>query len=64
MPVEMIEMLSWQKLPKDGTKVWIYVPYAPRVVSKYGVDGQGLPKCSGPDLPDGLEGGGLNFVAT
>ena len=44
-----------------GAKVWVYVPYAPAVVEKYGVDAAtGLPRCSGPDPPPGLtnEGGG------
>ena len=49
VPRDMVEMISWQKLPNDA-KVWVYVPYAPSVVAKYGVDSQGLPLCSGGEL--------------
>ncbi len=54
VPLECVALLSWQALP-SGAKVWVYVPYAPAVVEKYGVDAAtGLPRCSGPDPPPGL----------
>ena len=53
VPQEMVEMLSWQALP-SGATVYVYVPYAPNVVQKFGVDkGTNLPLCSGPHLPAG-----------
>jgi len=65
VPVEMVELLSWQTLPADAN-VYIYVPYAPDVVARYGVDeSTGLPRCSGPTPPDGLdlatEGSGIGL---
>ena len=65
VPVEMVELLSWQTLPADAN-VYIYVPYAPDVVARYGVDeSTGLPRCSGPVPPEGLdlatEGSGIGL---
>ena len=55
MPVEHIELLSWQKLP-ERARVYVYVPYSPAVVDKYGADPEsGLPRCSGPTPPEGLD---------
>ena len=55
VPMEMVELLSWQALPADAM-VYVYVPYAPVVVERYGNDeGTGLPRCSGPTHPDGLD---------
>eukprot|EP00966_Prymnesium_polylepis_P184823 4283484-Prymnesium_polylepis.1 len=50
----MVELLSWQTLPDDA-KVYVYVPYAPAVGEKYGLDASGLPRCSGPMPPEGLD---------
>jgi len=65
VPVEMVETLSWHVLPPDAN-VFAYVPYAPSVVEKYGVDPEtGYPRCSGDKPPDGLdmktEGPGLGL---
>jgi len=54
VPRHMIELLSWQTLPAD-CHVYVYVPYAPSVVQKYGADENGMPLCCGPDPPDGLD---------
>jgi len=53
VPREHVELLSWQTLPQDAD-VYLYVPYAPKVVEKYGKDEAGYPKCSGPSEPEGL----------
>ena len=50
----LVVMLSWHVLPPDAN-VFVYVPYAPAVVSKYGCDPRtGLTKCSGACGPEGL----------
>lgn len=55
VPREMVELLSWQELPNEA-RVFIYVPYAPRVVEKYGTDPTtGLVRCSGATPPEGLD---------
>ena len=55
VPREMVQLLSWQKLPADAA-IYVYVPYAPAVVERYGTDeSTGLPLCSGPDAPPGLD---------
>ena len=55
VPAQMVEVLAWQKLPPDAT-IWLYVPYSPAVVEKYGKDpATGLPRCSGPAPPAGLD---------
>jgi len=54
VPREMVQLLSWQCLPEQA-KIFVYVPYAPSVVAKYGVDPSGYPKCSGPNPPEGLD---------
>lgn len=56
VPLNHVEILtSWNPLPKDAS-VYIYVPYAPKVVAKYGKDPvTGLPRCSGPIPPKNLE---------
>ena len=54
VPRRMVQMLSWQVLPADA-HVYLYVPYAPEVVEKYGKDPfTELPRCSGPESPEGL----------
>ena len=53
VPMDKIEMLSWQQLPLEAT-VFAYVPYAPPVVEKYGKDAYGYPLCSGPTPPEDL----------
>jgi len=56
VPSGMVELLSWQALP-EAALVYVYVPYAPAVCKKYGVNPEtGLPYCSGPDTPPGLDG--------
>ena len=42
-----VQMLSWQRLP-ENSRVYVYVPYAPAVVTKFGKDDAGYPLCSGP----------------
>ena len=37
VPPDQVELLAWQDLPA-GARVFAYVPYAPAVVSKHGVD--------------------------
>lgn len=55
VPSHMVTMLSWQRLPRDAV-IWIYVPYSPAVVTKFGTDSKsGLPLCSGPTTPEGLD---------
>ena len=55
VPRGMIEMLSWHTLPGDAN-VYVYVPYAPRVVQKYGMDpATGYPRCCGAEAPEGLD---------
>lgn len=56
VPLDYVEILTrWNPLPKDAS-VYIYVPYAPKVVAKYGKDpATGLPRCSGPIPPKNLE---------
>ena len=40
----------------DHANVFVYVPYAPAVVEKYGNDdATGYPLCSGPTLPEGMQ---------
>eukprot|EP01051_Picozoa_sp_SAG22_P019494 SAG22_NODE_3619_length_1613_cov_1.747028_1_plen_306_part_00 len=52
---DMVELLSWQRLPPDAV-IWIYVPFGVEVVKKYGKSAAtGLPLCSGPDPPPGLD---------
>ena len=41
-----MQLLSWQRLPEDS-RVFVYVPYAPKVVAKFGKDDDGYPLCSG-----------------
>ena len=54
VPLGMVQMLSWQTLPPHAA-VFVYVPYAPAVVAKYGVDATtGLTLCSGAEPPPGL----------
>jgi hypothetical protein len=54
VPHEHVELLSWQVLPQGAT-IYVYVPYAPAVVAKYGLDDTtGLPLCSGPHPPPQL----------
>ena len=54
VPPDLVELLSWHRLPLNA-KIFVYVPYAPTVVEKYGVDqSTGLTRCSGPTPPDGL----------
>ena len=60
VPIDEIEMLSWQTLPSDAI-VYAYVPYAPSVVEKYGKDDDGYPLCSGPEPPQGHSPGGNPF---
>ena len=51
---EHVELLSFHVLP-EGAQVFVYVPYAPAVVEKYGNDPQtGLTRCSGSTPPPGL----------
>ena len=55
VPREMVELLAWQTLPRDA-RLFVYVPYAPSVVAKYGVDEDtGVVRCAGPDVPPGLD---------
>lgn len=50
----LVELLSWHTLP-SGARIFVYVPYAPSVVAKYGVDPTtGLTRCSGSSPPEGL----------
>ena len=65
VPADLVELLSWQRLPEDA-QIFVYVPYAPQVVQKYGTDAvTGLPRCSGLHVPAGLddelEGAGLGL---
>ncbi|KAK3249716.1 hypothetical protein CYMTET_40866 [Cymbomonas tetramitiformis] len=54
VPRDMIELLSWQELPSRAN-IFVYVPYSPSVVAKYGMDATtGYPKCMGPNPPEGL----------
>ena len=54
VPLGLVEFLTWHRLPPHA-RIYIYVPYAPSVVDKYGADpATGLPCCSGPTSPDGL----------
>ena len=53
IPNDQIEMLSWQTLPASA-RVYIYVPYSPSVVKKYGNNADGTALCMGPDEPAGL----------
>jgi len=59
VPRDMVDLLSWQTLP-HGARIYLYVPYAPAVVAKYGA-----PLCSGAEPPAGLddakEGSGLRL---
>jgi len=63
--LDQVELLSWHTLPSDAN-IFVYVPYAPSVVAKYGVDpSTGLTRCSGAAPPDGLradEAAGLGLV--
>uniref|UniRef100_A0A0G4GNQ5 Uncharacterized protein n=1 Tax=Chromera velia CCMP2878 TaxID=1169474 RepID=A0A0G4GNQ5_9ALVE len=55
VPRHCVEVLSWHVLPNDA-RVFVYVPYAPSVVEKYGTDPTtGLAKCSGATAPEGLD---------
>ena len=54
VPLGLVEFLTWHRLPPHA-RIYVYVPYAPSVVDKYGADpATGLPCCSGPTPPDGL----------
>lgn len=54
VPRDQVDLLSWQQLPAQAN-IYIYVPYAPAVVAKYGINPDtGLPFCTGPDPPLGL----------
>lgn len=54
VPPHLVEMLHWQRLPANA-RIYIYVPYAPEVVAKYGKDPHGFPLCSGLTPPPGLD---------
>ena len=62
---EHVELLGWHVLPA-AARVFVYVPYAPAVVRRYGSDpATGLPRCSGAAPPPGLlpsEAPGLGLV--
>jgi hypothetical protein len=66
VPLEDVEILSTSTQLPANAKMFIYVPYAPRVVAKYGTDpNTGLTRCSGPDPPEGLlnsESAGLRLL--
>ena len=65
VPASMVELLAWQELPLEA-RVYVYVPYAPAVCAKYGVDEHtSLPRCMGPEPPAGLlqsEAAGLGLL--
>jgi len=51
---EFVELCSWQSLPED-CNIYLYIPYAPAVVEKYGKGSDGYPLCSGPTAPSDLQ---------
>ena len=54
VPLEHVEILSSSTQLPSNAKIFVYVPFAPEVVTKYGVDPKtGLTRCSGPVPPEG-----------
>lgn len=54
VPRDMLELIGWQTLPRDAC-IYVYVPFAPAVLAKCGVDSCGLPRCYGPEPPEGID---------